>query len=274
MSINFNRNRTQVSFESFVGISSPKDMKAKKMDFKEHYLTDDETRQLQIDLREDAIDFFYNGVLSFSEGIDSVFQKRFSWATVKLYYSIYYLLRASFATKDIAILRCMSMYRLKIASGEKPYTTGNKKYNTNHEGTIAHYIDMFSHSDRLLSNKIDDIDAYEWMMRAREIVNYKSSSFLEPGCLDIWQFFSDCVDDNSLVDELEKLENDEYVRCFQEEFAVLAIPIKRMKQTILEMANAGLLAQLAHDREEFVKSVIDYDHRSISVLSAIFSHSL
>ena len=133
---------------------------------------------------------------------------------------------------------------------------------------------MFLHSDRLLSNKIDDIDAYEWMMRAREIINYKSSSFLEPECLDIWKFFSDCVDDNSLVDELEILENDEYIRCFQEEFAVLAIPIKRMKQTILEMANAGLLTRLAHDREEFVKSVVDYDHRSISVLLSIFSHSL
>ena len=70
------------------------------------------------------------------------------------------------------------------------------------------------------------------------------------------------------------LENDEYIRCFQEKFAVLAIPIKRMKQTILEMANAGLLTRLAHAREEFVKSVVDYDHRSISVLSVIFSHSL
>ena len=47
-----------------------------------------------------------------------------------------------------------------------------------------------------------------------------------------------------------------------------------MKQTILEMANAGLLTRLAHAREEFVKSVVDYDHRSISVLSVIFSHSL
>lgn len=274
MSISFNRNRTQVSYERFVGISSPEELKAKRVDFKEHYLTDTETQQLQIDIREDAIDFFYNGILSFSEGIDSVFQKRFSWATVKLYYSIYYLLRASFAAKDIAILRCMSMYRLKVASGEKPFCTGNRKYNTNHEGTIAHYKDVFSHSDRLLSNRIDDIDVYEWMMKAREIVNYKSSSFLEPGCLDIWQFFSSCVDDNSLVEELEKLENDEYIRCFQEEFAVLAIPIKRLQQTISEMADAGLLTQLSRDREEFLKSVINYDQNSLSMLSTIFSHDL
>lgn len=274
MSISFNRNRTQVSFERFVGISSPEELKSKKADFKEHSLTDSETQQLQIDIQEDAIDFFYNGILSFSEGIDSAFQKRFSWATVKLYYSIYYLLRASFATKGIAILRCMSMYRLKIASGEKPYCTGGKKYNTNHEGTISHYKDVFSLSDRLLSNKIDDIDVYEWMMKAREIVNYKSISFLEPACLDIWQFFSDCVDDNSLAEELKKLEDDEYIRCFQEEFAILAIPIKRMQQTISEMADVGLLAQLSHDREEFVKSVINYDQRSLSMLSAIFYPNL
>ena len=273
MSINFNRNRTQVSFEHFVGITSIEELRTKKQDFKAHCLTDDEVRQLQIDIRQDAVDFFYNGILSFSEGIDSVFQKRFSWATVKLYYSIYYLLRASFAAKGITILRCTSMYRLKIKTGEKPYATGNRKYNTNHEGTINHYKDMYSFSDRLLSNKIDDIDVYEWMMRAREIVNYRSVSFLEPSCLDIWEFYSNCIDDNSLAEELENLEADDYIRCFQEEFAVVAIPIKRLQQTISDMANAGLLGQLTLDRESFARSVLDYDRRSLSILSDIFGHT-
>ena len=65
--------------------------------------------------QQDAIDFFYSGILSFAEGIDSIFLKRFSWATVKLYYSIYYLIRASMAANGYATLRCKGMFRLKIA---------------------------------------------------------------------------------------------------------------------------------------------------------------
>lgn len=230
MSINFDRNRVQVSFERFVGITDPEELKARKNDFKGHCLTSDETQQLQLEIRQDAIDFFYNGALSFAEGIDSIFQKRFSWATVELYYSIYYLIRASLAANGFAMLRCGSMFRLKIANGEKPYGSGNHKYNTTHEGTIKHYKDIFSYSDRLLSNKIDDIDVYEWMMNVREIVNYRSNAFLEPDCLEIWEFFANCVDTFTLVEELKRLEDDNYIRCFQEEFAVVAIPIKRMQQ--------------------------------------------
>ena len=125
-------------------------------------------------------------------------------------------------------------------------------------------------SDRLLSNRIDDSDAYQWMMNAREIVNYRSVSFLEPDCLEIWDFFSSCVDDGTLVDELKNLEDDSYVKCFQEEYAVIAIPIKRMKETIADMATSGLLAQLTHDREMFAKTVLNYDRRSLSILTDIF----
>lgn len=273
MSINFNRNRAQVAFENFVGITSSEDLLNKKDDFKQHCLTNAEVQQLSYEIKQDAIDFFYNGTLSFAEGIDSIFQKRFSWATVKLYYSIYYLIRASLAVKGFAVLRCKSMYRLKIDVGEKPFNTTNKRYNTTHEGTLNHYRDLFGASDRLLSNKIDDLDVYEWMMNAREIVNYRCSSFMEPDCLDIWNLFSEYVDDGTLVSELENIKNDNYVKCFQEEYAVVAIPIKRMQQTILDISSAGLLTTLTHDREEFIRSVLHYDQRSFSILASVFNQT-
>lgn len=271
MSIDFDRNRVQVSFESFVGVLSTEDLLSKANDFKTHVLTQQEAEQLSNEIKQDAVDFFYNGIISFAEGIDSIFAKRFSWATVKLYYSIYYLIRASMASKDIATLRCRSMFRLKIAAGETLYGTTGKRYNTTHEGTINHYRDQFSVADPLLSNKIGDYDTYQWMMNAREIVNYRSRSFLEPGCLDIWEFFSDCVDDGTLVSELASLEADPYIKCFQEEYAVVAIPIKRIQQTIADMAAEGLLTQLTQDREAFARSVLNYDQRSLSILSSIFT---
>lgn len=270
MSINFNRNRAQLYYENLIG-AAPEDLVNKRDEFKNHILSADEADLLRNYLKEDALDFFYNGILSFSEGIDAVYQKRFSWATIKLYYSIYYLIRATLASKDIAMLRCKSMFRLVAREGEKPYATGNRKYNTTHEGTINHYRDVFNISDRLLSNKIEDDDAYEWMMNAREIVNYRSASFSEPDCLDIWEYFSHCIDEGNLSDTLNSLKDDPYIMCFQEEYAVVAIPIKRLQQTITDMLSSGILQNLSTDRALFAKSILGYDERSLSILSEIFS---
>lgn len=270
MSIDFERNRVQVSFEEFLGVASPEELITKKDDFKTHKLSQQEVQRLSNDIKQDAIDFFYSGILSFSEGIDSIFLKRFSWATVKLYYSIYYLIRASMAAKGYATLRCKGMFRLRIADGEMPYAKSGKRYQTTHEGTINHYRDQFGVADRLLSNKIGDFDAYEWMMNAREIVNYRSRSFLEPNCLEIWEYFSTCADDGTLVAELENLESDPYVKCFQEEYAIVAIPIKRVQQTIADLSSEGLLTQFTQDRESFARTVLGYDQRSMSILSDIF----
>lgn len=270
MSISFERNRAQTLFEQFLGVNSSEELSGEKERFKTYIISASEASELKDALNLDAIDFFYNGVLSFAEGINSIFQRHFSWSTVKLYYAIYYLLRASLASKGIAMLRCHSMYRLKAIEGEKPFSTNNKAYNTTHEGTIKHYKDLFSASDKLLSNNIDDIDAYEWMMSAREIVNYRSKSFKEPECLDIWNEFSLCLDDASLPKLLKQLEDDPYVLCFQEEFAVVAIPIKRMKETIVDMHNNGLLDKISQERGCFAKDAIGYKTHSLSILNEIF----
>ena len=62
----------------------------------------------------------------------------------------------------------------------------------------------------------------------------------------------------------------QYVKCFQEEYAIVAIPIKRVQQTIADLASAGLLAQFTHDRESFARTVLNYDQRSMSILSGVF----
>ena len=186
MSISFNRNRTQENYE----------------------LCHQDVDVLKPLLRKDALDYFNNAVISFSEGIDSIYLKRFSWATVKLYYSVFYLLRASMACHGFALLRNYSMYRLKLKAGEKPYTKGKKMYNSTHSGTIAHYKDVFSGADKLLTNKIDDIDVYKWLENVREIVNYREVSFRDPDCLDIWLKYKEALDKGELGILLDSIQND------------------------------------------------------------------
>lgn len=269
MSINFNRNRTQVEYEKILEISF-EDLSTQEGNklFREHCLTSSEVAILKNALNEDAVDFFFNGLISFLEGIDSVLKQRFSWATVKLYYSIYYFIRATLATKGYAIMRAKSMYRLKVIDGESPFNTRNKKYNTTHEGTINHYRDLFSRSDMLLSNRIGDHDAYSWMMNAREIVNYKCASFMEPECLEIWQYYAENID--TLADEIKSIEDDSYVKCFQEEYAVLGIPIKRLQETISDMKYHKLLHKITDERKCFLKEIIDGAGIQVNTLNEMF----
>lgn len=269
MSIDFERNSSQVLYESFIG-ATPDNLINKKEEFKNHVLTLEEVDLLKVALKTDAINYFYNGILSFAEGIDAAFHKRFSWSTVELYYSLYYLIRASMAARGIAVLRCKSMYRLCVQIGQSPFTTGNKKYNTTHEGTISHYKDLFGTSDMLLSNNIDDQDAYQWMMNAREIVNYRSAAFAEPDCLDIWDTFSYSIDEGTFGNLMMQLENDPYIRCFQEEYAVVAIPIKRLKQTLEELEEQGLLSYFSEERRQTIKQVLDYEQRDLHIMTTLF----
>ena len=270
MSISFNRNRTQEKYESILGITIPEELSANKGIFKEHCLSDADIDLLKPLLKKDALDFFYNAVISFSEGIDSIYLKRFSWATVKLYYSVFYLLRTSMACKNIALLRNHSMYRLRLKRGEKPYTTGNKKYNSTHSGTIAHYKDVFAGSDILLSNKIDDMDAYQWMEEAREIINYRDVSFRDPECLEIWVKYKESLDNGELGILFDKIQNDtSYVFCFQEEYAIVAIPIKRLQQTIADMSSCGLLKQFQITKKEYFETIIKSEYRNLHLIDDI-----
>ena len=102
----------------------------------------------------------------------------------------------------------------------------------------------------------------------------KYVSFSEPDCLEIWDYFLHCIDEGTLSNALAELENDPYILCFQEEYAIVAVPIKRMQQTIADMLTSGILQNLSEDRTLFAKSVIGYDERALSVLSEIFAQAL
>ena len=270
MSIDFERNKTQVAYERIVG-ADPENLKAKKVEFENHELSFLETELLKNSLKVDSVDFFYNGLLSFAEGIDSAFNKRFSWATVKLYYSLYYLLRASLASKEIAILRCSELFRLVVKVGGQPIKKGGKGNNSTHEGIINHYRDMYKQDDILLTNNIEDKDVYRWMEDLRNIVNYRSVAFYEPDCLNVWEYFEQSINEGCFAEELKKMEEDSYIMCFQEEYAVVAIPIKRMQQTIADLMRAGLITYLSEERIEHVKSVLQYEERKLHIFSNLFA---
>ena len=67
-----------------------------------------------------------------------------------------------------------------------------------------------------------------------------------------------------------QLENDPYIRCFQEEYAVVAIPIKRLKQTLEELEEQGLLLYFSEERRQTIKQVLDYEQRDLHIMTTLF----
>lgn len=174
------------------------------------------------------------------------------------------------ASKNIGLLRNKSMFRLKLRVGEKVYNTNNKKYNTTHEGTISHYKDLFSTSDKLLTNNIENQDAYAWMQNMREIVNYRQVAFKDPGYLPIWDKFFEASQEGTLNTLLQTLQDDDpYTYCFQEEFAIVGIPVKRLIQTIEDFGNADLLRLITTERKEYTKEIFHYNQRGLNIVSNV-----
>jgi hypothetical protein len=62
-----------------------------------------EAFQLRSALVEDARDAIYSGVLTIGEAAQGLDRRLFTWATVKLYYSVFYLTRAMLGVNGIAL---------------------------------------------------------------------------------------------------------------------------------------------------------------------------
>ena len=253
--MSFERNRAQLRCEEFLNCKSDL-LKWNACEFDKYVLTKSEAEKLKIDLHEDAIDYYFKGLLSLFESINSINLSLFSWATVKGYYAVYYFLRSSFASKGYGLIRKRGLFLIKALEGEKPLRKGNKKYNSDHEGTINFYQDIFSNSDILLSNNINDKTSYLWLMGKRDQINYRERQFNEPNCSNFWEHIKLQVQKKSLSSLINNYIKDEFIYCFQEEHAVLAIPIKRALLTYKDLKTENFASLVAIEKLSVLEHVL------------------
>ncbi len=242
MNTNFNRNRVQSELENILN-SKTLDLKQKKTLITQHNLSQSDVATLKSNLTTDCVDYFYNGLVCFSEGFYNAYFKRYAWATIKLYYSLYYFMRTSLATQNYTLLNLGSIYRLKISRGETPFGSNHNKYKSTHGGTISHYKETFTNKDILLTNSIGTSEStYDWYKEAREIVNYKKIPFCnEASFINEWNVFNNFSSNNKIDELIGILLNDRRHLCtFQEDYALISIPINLLKQTISNIKTSNM----------------------------------
>lgn len=228
--MSFDRYRAQLLCENLLGCASFEEFL--NADFDSFVLDTPNAYQYSNVLKEDASDLFYKGMLSLKEGLTGFLQRNYSWAVVKLYYSTFYMIRADLAIRDYGLIRHRSVYYLEANSGSMPLTKGKKganrkRYSGDHKSTINYYEDLFSNSDILLSQNLEGLSSYEWLMKKRERINYQERTFNEPTCSDFLNYIDIEIKSGRFNELLNEIINDNYVKTFQPEYAALAIPIKR-----------------------------------------------
>lgn len=253
MNISFDRHRAQLRCETILSCTTLEQWKL--ADFRNLQLDKSQASLLSSELRDDAKDLYFKGLLSFFEALKSVESKLFSWATVKFYYSLYYFLRCTMAVNGVALVRQKSLFYLKALEGESPVSKSNKKYNSDHSGTINFYIDLFS-SDLLLSQSIDTTNAYDWLMNKREQVNYRERHFNEPSYSEFWDVIANQIANGNFEKILKDYIHDKYILCFQEEHAVLGIPIKRALLTKEKLDAESIDISLSNERKKILLDLL------------------
>ena len=196
--------------------------------------------------------YYYKGVISLAEAIEGIHFYHYSWATVKLYYATFYLLRASLLSKDICFLRAKrDLFYLKVKANESFCSVGD---NTDHKGTIKIQKDLIGNGDILLTNQIEGADTYDWLISRREEVNYKDVEFREPLCPDFWALLDNEIKSSSLETVIRKILGNFQVYCFQSDYAILALPLQRLLITKHDISLSNYSITLSEDKQNGILS--------------------
>lgn len=227
--MNFDRFRVQAAVELDIGCTDLTKWGSYLAKFKAYEVTELRCKELTIDLKKDAADIYFKALFSLSDAINGIYHGRHSWAAIKIYYSVFFLLRCSLATNKFAFLKNNGIYTLKIAKGEKPERRdcgklSGERVTGDHKTTIFTFISLFKDTDILQSNHVENKVVYEWLMELRNQINYRERTFTEPVNK---YFFSSLFDRGKIKNQIETYLNDElFVYCFDIDHCSLAAPLK------------------------------------------------
>jgi hypothetical protein len=133
--------------------------------------------------KEDAQRYVYNGVLSFLGGISGLRGHHAAWTVTKMYYSAFYIARASLCRNGHLIFHVPkdgssghTQYELKAVAGQQAAVAGIA---STHK-LVATRFQQMGYPTFMRSLTIDGSDPLLWLMEQREFWQYRSGRFSDP----------------------------------------------------------------------------------------------
>ncbi|MBS1158077.1 MAG: hypothetical protein H6R15_496 [Proteobacteria bacterium] len=200
-------------------------------------------------LRVDATNYLYSACVSIGDALHGIDRSLFTWATVKLYYSSFYLLRSLLALSGRVLLYDGTKPRTLICKpGEKPNPLGGTR--GTHQAVITYFAKSFPNSP-LLSQDIVSEAPFKWLMRQREEANYVAGRFGDPQCPIN---FLSIVRSGVRRSTAEYISDNTYLYAFDPAHAILALPVETLKQVIAH-PNLDITANTEMDAQRLLRSL-------------------
>lgn len=139
-------------------------------------------RELEIDAKSYA----YSSIVSIADALQGMQHSFFSWSAVKLYYALFYALRAALAAENYALLyytagQKKTPYLLECSPGCNP----EKKSGNTHKVVLDIYEALHPASP-MVTQLIEHKKPFNWLMERREEANYKNGRFPDPAAPKIF----------------------------------------------------------------------------------------
>ncbi|HRI11427.1 MAG TPA: hypothetical protein PLX89_00345 [Verrucomicrobiota bacterium] len=187
-------------------------------------------------LSADAGDLYYSAWISFLDALHGIEKGLCTWATIKLYYSVFYALRASLAVNDICAFHVdRSSYIVLARAGQSPTSCAER-------GTHKTVMKTFARQNPghpLISQQIALSDAVDWLIDQRESANYRRVRFAEPDCGEGLAHVVKCGVRRSLNGYLAE---PSLLYVFDPDHALVAYPMRALQLVGNQLVGAGLIA--------------------------------
>lgn len=203
---------------------------------------------LQQRLASDAVGYFYSGAFSIGEAAQGADRGLFTWATVKLYYASFYLLRTVLALNGVCL----------FYDGHRPHfwTTlpGQlpRKGRDNTHKMVMNEFRVSKLAPALLSQQIGLEDPLTWLIARREDANYNLVKFIEPAIPDHFRE----IDQAGIRRAIRAYVTDSaYTYAFDPDHAILAYPIEILKEVLRQLRAHPSGYDLPSDERRYLASL-------------------
>lgn len=256
--MNFDRLTFQSWIEHEVGCTDPSQWDLYKTQLANISIDHRNINTARLALNSDAISLYTKALISLISGIRDIENNQTGWGLIKLYYSLFYNSRAILCARNQGMVRNKCWHRFNLST--TPATCillSSKKYRNDHEAALFLYEDLYGSSDIFLSNTVDNEKPYEWMMRTRNLVNYRLAQFPDP--LLPKHIPTPKIGDisSSIKEILESfMKDEENTLTFQPENAWLAIPFKQILKFRTELATKKITGTTSPEKITYLEKLV------------------
>jgi hypothetical protein len=174
-------------------------------------------------LELDSSSYFYSGAVSIGDAAQAIDRQLFTWATVKLYYAAFYLLRSILAHRGVCLFYDGTKpYSLRCLAGQSP----TKRDGPTHK-VVLRLFESEVNQSVLLTQPIGAENPLNWLMARREAANYSTARFEEPAPPSHFRTIAQLGVRRALS---AYVKDDSYLYTFDPDHAMFAFPVEILKQ--------------------------------------------